>query len=895
MQLKKMTFAALTLGITMGAFGHGQMPIEQELPVSFGITSKGTHRLAGRFLDARIYARTVTENEAEAYSKGDVQALAREGLVWEGVPTPGDKCDAVKKADYSNGFTFACRVILDKVGGRLIDNTTDGCDGWLIDTWPDRPRFYCCGKRVGDHKRPFATGRAQSLVATLKDGKTSIWLDGERCDYSFDPSTLNRSSWSDLVEKKAKPLEWLFPTGDATPHEGMAFADGVTGILAWGGGDTLKLTVGRSDLWDHRGGYRWTDAQSYANITDAILKKDKERLLGLFKKVTPPGEPRNPFMLPLGRVEVKIPGATLRRGTLDVKTGIGEIEFDFGGKSCRAELAMSKASRAFALKLPDGVTFKAKAIHCMEFPVVQKKLTPLGHKRAEYSDNGFTWELPADESVSLAFAKKGGELVVGTWRGNMPLGQDSQNVSQSCKSCLKNSAALREISFSKVRAESEAHWAKFWREGARVKVPDPVIQGLFDYGMYRFGAMTDPDGVPAGLQGPWIEDNDLPPWSGDYHFNINVQECYSPAYRGGHFANMMPLFRMILSWKPLLRENARKFADVEGYVLPHSVSDRGVNIGGFWTGTIDHGSTAWVADMMFRYVKYSRDVGFLRREAYDYMKGAMRVYRAMMTDDGKGGLAFPTGPSPEWGGSTFEKAVGRNPSFQLAAAHRLARNLVAAAAMLGEKPDTMWLDVEKRLPLAAIDDEKGGIMLFENRPFSASHRHHSHIAGLFPFDIFDLDDPATAATVKKTYVTWDARGTSAWTGWCVPWAAVLNVHVGKPQAAVKLLHDWDEYFTNPGHASRCYPWKPGFCRIGRPNIGKDGRHAGHEILQMDGQCAFAAAVMEMMAHEVNGKTEFFRGCPAEWRDVSFENIALSDGRRVCGRRLDGKVTVTASP
>ena len=26
-----------------------------------------------------------------------------------------------------------------------------------------------------------------------------------------------------LVEKRAKPLEWLFPMGDATPHEGMAF------------------------------------------------------------------------------------------------------------------------------------------------------------------------------------------------------------------------------------------------------------------------------------------------------------------------------------------------------------------------------------------------------------------------------------------------------------------------------------------------------------------------------------------------------------------------------------------------------------------------------------------------------------------------------------------------
>jgi hypothetical protein len=355
---------------------------------------------------------------------------------------------------------------------------------------------------------------------------------------------------------------------------------------------------------------------------------------------------------------------------------------------------------------------------------------------------------------------------------------------------------------------------------------------------------------------------------------------------------MMPLFRMVFGWRPLLRDNARKFADVDGYVLPHSVSDRGVNIGGFWTGTIDHGSTAWVADMMFRYVKYSRDVGFLRRDAYDFMKGAMRVYRAMMEEDGKGGLAFPTGPSPEWGGSTFETAVGRNPSFQLAAAHRLARNLMDAAAMLGEKADPMWLDVEKRLPLAAIDDAQGGILLFENRPFSASHRHHSHLAGLFRFDIFDLSDPATAVTVKKTYETWDARGTLAWTGWCVPWASVLNIHVGRADRAAKLLRDFDEYFTNPGHAPLCNGWKPGFRSMpSRPRLGKDGRHLGHEILDMDGLLSACAAVMEMMAHDVNGKTEFFRGCPAEWKNVSFENLVLSDGRRVNGRRVDGKSSI----
>ena len=43
---------------------------------------------------------------------------------------------------------------------------------------------------------------------------------------------------------------------------------------------------------------------------------------------------------------------------------------------------------------------------------------------------------------------------------------------------------------------------------------------------------------------------------------------------------------------------------------------------------------------------------------------------------------------------------------------------------------------------------------------------------------------------------------------------------------------------------------------------------------------------------MNGKVEFFKGCPESWREVSLENLALSDGRRVSGKRVDGKVSVT---
>ena len=678
---------------------------------------------------------------------------------------------------------------------------------------------------------------------------------------------LASSVWAEVVE-------WEFPRlGNC--HEGMAFADGVTGVLVWGGGDELRLTVGRADLWDHRGGYSWTDAQNYTNIVSLWRTGQKEQLLGLFRNNPPAnwGGRYNPYMLPFGRVVVKLPGRTLKRGELDPKTGLGKIELAEGGT---VELAMSSKLQRFALRFPDALAYELHSVPSTDFPVYERVLQPRGFQKAVVIDGtvspecgGFHWKLPQDEAAWLTWRRQGRETSLATGRGDKVVAKDA--------------------SFDAVAAASVDEWRRFWTEGARVSVPDPVLQRVYDYGMYRFGAMTGPDGVPAGLQGPWLEDDKLVPWNGDYHFNINVQECYAPAFRGGHFANLMPLFRMILSWRPRLRDNARKFCGIEdGYALPHSVDDRGVCIGGFWTGTIDHASTAWMAAYMFRYVRYSGDAAFLRSDAYDFMKGAMNVYLAML-EEKDGQLAIPLGPSPEWMGDNFQRSVGRNPSFQLAACHRLARDLVAAAKLLGEAPDPRWLDVGQRLPLfsrvtkasgdtavwgSAVSD---GLAIFEGVNLHESHRHHSHMAGIYPFDTIPRGKGENRAMLAATYSNWTLRGTGLWTGWCVPWAAILQVDAGHTTAAVSLLHAWNDYFCDEGHGSHHNAVHDGFTRFAN----------GRSVMQMDGQCAATTAILELMAHEIDGKTEFFRGCPAAWKEVSFENLALSDGTRVSGRRCNG--------
>src|SRR5690606_13361523 len=240
-----------------------------------------------------------------------------------------------------------------------------------------------------------------------------------------------------------------------------------------------------------------------------------------------------------------------------------------------------------------------------------------------------------------------------------------------------------------------------------------------------------PQGVAATLQGPWIEEYQLPPWSSDYYFNINVQMCYWPAYAGNRLSHLRPLFDLIWSWRDRMRDHARKFVGIDaGYVLPHAVSDGCVVVGSFWTGTIDHACTGWVGKMMFDYYRMTGDIGFLRERAYPYMRGAMRVFEEMLERQADGSYVLPVSVSPEYGGSAIW-AWGRNASFQIGCIHMLIECLLEACRVLGETPRPIWREIQAKLPRACVQagpDGRQRIVLWEGQDLDESHRHHSHWA-----------------------------------------------------------------------------------------------------------------------------------------------------------------------
>ena len=669
------------------------------------------------------------------------------------------------------------------------------------------------------------------------------------------------------------PITWHFPL--PRTHTGVPLGDGTTGLLVWGD-EHLHLTIARSFFWDHRGANPVLEKTTYSEVRRLLEANDETGIKQLFQ-----GLPQHPQQLGGGRLTLRFAGgARPLKGKLDLKTGLLKVSLS-DGNHCTLRLARGQ----------EWISFTSKAEYTVELQAVwdlsRESLANLGIQAparwSKENGGGFLQTLPEDPPLAVAWRKRGASVFLATALGN-----------DADKQVRKRLAGIRPSDSAKADA---AWWQAYWSDIPALSIPDHELQQAYDLGCYKQAGLTPPEAPTATLQGPWMEDYQIPPWSNDFHLNINLQLIYGPAYATNRLSHFKPLWELMRAWMPRLRARGEHFFGRPGAMtLPHAIDDRCEVIGAFWSGTIDHACAAWIAQMAWLHYRYSMDEALLRDLAWPLLNGAFEGYWAMLEtiqENGTSRLSLPVSVSPEFSTGTMRGTWGRDASFQLAALHMVARLLDEAATRLGLPSDPRWARVRAELPAYStvpVDpsrpiDGPRRIALWQGQDLPFSHRHHSHLASIWPFGSIDPFAPEHKRTVAESLQRWTQQGPGQWTGWCIPWAAQLCLRCDQTSAALLWLKWWQYLYTNEGHGTLhnadfpgCAAWDDG--ALFHPNFQKEQPYLW-EIMQSDAGMAAVTTLLDLVLHQRGDTLHLLPRLPKGWRDLSFDGV-LAEGAFLIG-------------
>lgn len=670
--------------------------------------------------------------------------------------------------------------------------------------------------------------------------------------------------------------------------EAIPLGNGICGALIWGHPRELRISLDRGDIWDNTSGGE-TDKEEFTYPMLVKLAKDGDM-----------NEIRRIF-------------EDMSFRTLPTKLPAGKIIFDFGrDDNVRCELDLQRAEAEIAI---------GDEIHIRSFLHAGKKVGMIkidqpkktfsfyienpqygveGEDVSGEEMNGFLYQpslkrlvypapqIVVEEELKYFTQTVGQDFTYGIFamekeiNGSVEIAYTiaTQNDGENWQECaIKEVEQALESGYAAQFQSHEKWWEQYWDKSS-IELPDKFFEKNWYLTQYFLACCSRKGGYPMPLQGVWTaDDGALPPWKGDYHFDLNVQMSYSSYLKANHVEEGEALTDYLWSLVEQGRDFSETFYHAKGLCLPSTMSLTGEPIGGWAMYAFSPTNQLWTCLLLDRHYRYIGDRKLLKEKVYPYLAEVGMLIRGLL-EEREGMYYLPISSSPEIHDNTHAAFLTPNSNYDLGLMRYLFGTLGELSERLENGEEKEWKAVLEKLPELAVNSD-GVLMISPDEELKISHRHMSHAMSIYPLRMLPYDDQESRRIIDATVLELERLGTGSWVGYSFPWMAEFYaVQKNGNGAAGRLEVFWKDY---------CSP--NGF------HLNGDYKRRGHSWIHyrpftLEGNFGAADALQEMLLYDRGNELHLFPAIPNEWLDgkTAFKKFRTENGLLVSATLENGIVT-----
>ena len=416
-----------------------------------------------------------------------------------------------------------------------------------------------------------------------------------------------------------------------------------------------------------------------------------------------------------------------------------------------------------------------------------------------------------------------------------------------------------------------------------------LMESMYAYGRYLFVCSTGELSPTAGRG----TDQMLPThlvglWNGTYQcfwaihmFNVNFEMIYWQALTGNQPELLKTALAYVESMMEDFRANARQIFGCRGIYLDSVNTPEGGRAACLANHIINWtAGAAWVAQHFYDYWRFTGDMAYLREHAMPFMMEAALFYEDFLRCGEDGKLEFSPSTSPENTAASVTELLGsmaqvsKNASMDIAAVRELLTNLLEGVQLTGMYPEKQakWEEMLTLLPDYRYNED-GSLKEWAHDFYTDqnSHRHHSHLYGLFPGHsvIPGSSEYEAFRLAEEKRLT---GGLKAQSSWSAVYMAGVNARLGNGEVSWLALSEMIRNCCMGNLFTVHNDWR----RTGSVSC-DDFRVAPFQI---DGNIGFPAVVNEMLIQSASGEVVLLPALPEKWARGSLSGIRTTGGHQV---------------